>query len=206
MLRIWGRTNSLNVQKVMWAVGELRLEHERIDAGGAFGRLDTPEYGRLNPNRRIPTIEDGALVVWESNACVRYLAARYGAGTLWPEDPGQRARSDMWMDWSTTVVLPDLTPAFMQLVRTPPEQRDRALIDACAARLADAFRLLDDHLGHTPFVAGDDLTIGDIPLGCCFWRYQNLDIDRPGLPNCQLWYQHLKTRDPYRRHVMLPLT
>src|SRR3712207_3006566 len=94
MLRVWGRTNSINVQKVMWTVTELGLEHERIDAGGAFGGLDTAAYWALNPNRRIPTVEDdgGGVVVWESNAIVRYLAARYGAGSLWPEDPAARAR------------------------------------------------------------------------------------------------------------------
>jgi glutathione S-transferase len=206
MLRIWGRTSSLNVQKVMWTVAELGLEHERIDAGGAFGKLDTPAYGRLNPNRRIPTIEDGDVVVWESNACVRYLAARYGAGSLWPEAPGQRARSDMWMDWAVTTVMPELGPAFMQLVRTPAGKRDMAVVAAAAARLGPVFALLDDHLAHSPYVGGEALTIGDIPLGCAFWRYQNLDLERPPLPNCQLWYQSLKARDAYRRHVMLPLT
>lgn len=206
MLRIWGRTNSLNVQKVMWAVGELGLTHERIDAGGAFGGLDTADYRRLNPNGLVPVVEDGPVVVWESNACVRYLAARYGDGGLWPGDPGERARSDMWMDWATTTVIPALGPAFMQLVRTPAEKRDMAVVTSAAARLGPIFALLDDHLAHTPFVAGDHLTIGDIPLGCAFWRYQNLDIDRPSLPNCQLWYQNLKARDAYRHHVMLPVT
>ena len=85
MLRVWGRNASINVQKVMWAIGELGLEHERIDAGGAFGHLDTEAYGTLNPNRRIPTLQDGSLVLWESNVVVRYLASKYGAGGLWPE-------------------------------------------------------------------------------------------------------------------------
>src|SRR5579862_9124920 len=100
MLRIWGRKNSINVQKVMWAVGELGLPHERLDAGGSFGGLDTPEFGKLNPNRRIPVLDDNGIVVWESHAIVRYLAEKYGRGTLAPEDPGARARSDMWTDWT----------------------------------------------------------------------------------------------------------
>src|SRR5690606_22701182 len=119
MLTVWGRTNSINVQKVMWTVGELGLEHERIDAGGAFGGLDTAEYGRMNPNRRIPVLQDGELGLWESNAIVRYLAARYGAGTLWAEDPAQRSEADRWMDWMVTTLLPDMTVVFWQLVRTP---------------------------------------------------------------------------------------
>ena len=206
MLRIWGRTNSLNVQKVMWAVAELGLEHERIDAGGAFGRLDTAEYGRLNPNRWVPTVVDGDLVVWESNACVRYLAARYGEGSLWPVDPGVRARGDMWMDWTSTTVGPDLGVPFWQLVRTPAEKRDLPAVAAAAQRLGPVWSRLDAHLADRRFVAGDRLSMGDIPAGVAFWRYRNLAIERPPLPNLQRWSAELETRLAYQTHVMLPLT
>ena len=70
MLKIWGRTNSINVQKVMWTVAELGVAHERIDAGGAFGKVDQPEYAAMNPNRLVPVLEDGSAVIWESNAIV----------------------------------------------------------------------------------------------------------------------------------------
>jgi glutathione S-transferase len=206
MLKIWGRTSSVNVQKVMWTVGELGLDHERIDVGGAFGGLDGAEFGRLNPNRRIPVLQDGGTVVWESNAIVRYLAARYGTGSLWPEDPGRRAQADQWMDWMQTVLMPDMTIVFWQLIRTPEDQRDLAAVAAAARRLGPLWQILDDWLGSRSFVAGDELTIGDIPVGALYWRYVNLAIDRPSLPNCQLWYQELKRREPYRDHVMLPVT
>jgi glutathione S-transferase len=206
MLKIWGRTNSINVQKVMWAVGELGLEHERIDAGGAFGGLDTAEYGRMNPNRRIPVLQDGDLVLWESNAIVRYLAARYGAGTLWAEDPALRSEADRWMDWMVTTLLPDMTVVFWQLVRTPENQRDMPAVEAAAKRLGPSWQILDAHLGGRRFVAGNEFSMGDIPVGCAYWRYINLDVDRPNLPNLGLWFQSLKTRDAYRQHVMLPVT
>ena len=206
MLRIWGRTNSINVQKVMWAVGELGLEHERIDAGGQFGRLDTPEYGALNPNRLVPTVEDGGAVVWESNACVRYLAARYGAGGLWPEDAALRSASDRWMDWQITRVQADMTVVFWGLIRTPAEKRDMAAINAATARLGEVWRVLDHHLASRLFVAGDHLTVGDIPVGAMCYRYQELPIERPKLPNLEAWYGRLRERAPYREHVMLPLT
>jgi glutathione S-transferase len=206
MLRIWGRTSSINVQKVMWAVGELGLAHERIDAGGAFGKLDTPEYGRLNPNRRIPVVEDGEVVVWESNACVRYLAARYGRGSLWPEDPGVRAGADMWMDWMLTTLHADLLVCFWQLVRTPPERRDDEAVAAAARRLGPLWSILDNHLAGRPFVAGERLTMGDIPVGCAFWRYRNLAVERPPLGHLERWHEALAGREAYRRHVMLPVT
>jgi glutathione S-transferase len=206
MLRIWGRTNSINVQKVMWTVGELGLAHERIDAGGAFGRLDTEEYGRLNPNRRVPTIEDDDTVVWESNAIVRYLTARYGAGGLWPEDPAERARGDMWMDWITAELIPDMTPVFWGLIRTPAERRDQTAIDAAVKRLADKWRLLDGWLAGREYVAGDRLTMGDVPAGAACYRYHELPIERPTLPNVAAWYARLRERAPFREHVMIPLS
>ena len=206
MLRIWGRNNSINVQKVMWAVGELGLAHERIDVGGAFGRLDTPEYGRLNPNRRIPTVEDGEVVVWESNACVRYLAARYGASTLWPEDPARRAIADSWMDWQQTTLLPDMTVTFWGLIRTPEAERDHAAIAAAAKRLGPTWQVLDRHLASRRFVAGHALTIGDIPVGAACYPYYGLPIERPDLPNVAAWYGRLEERAPFREHVMVPIT
>jgi glutathione S-transferase len=206
MLRVWGRNNSINVQKVMWAVGELGLAHERIDVGGKFGGLDTPEYGRLNPNRRVPTVEDEGVVVWESNACVRYLAARYGAGRLWPEDPGKRAVADMWMDWQASTLLPDMTVVFWGLVRTPEAGRDHGAIEAAAKRLGPVWEILDQHLASRAFVAGDALTIGDIPVGAACYRYFGLAIARPRLPHVERWYGRLKERAPYREQVMVPIT
>lgn len=206
MLRIWGRNNSINVQKVMWTVGELGLEHQRIDAGGRFGALDTPDYGALNPNRLVPVIEDGDVVVWESNAIVRYLAARYDADGLWPADPARRAEADRWMDWMITSLLPDMTVVFWGLVRTPPEQRDTGRIEASAEKLGRIFAILNDHLADRRFVTGEDFTMGDIPVGAACYRYHALPIKRPALPGLEAWYARLQDREPFRTQVMIPLT
>src|SRR6185503_3524707 len=116
MLKVWGRKNSSNVQKVMWAVGELGLAHERIDIGGPFGGNREPAYLALNPNGLVPTVEDGDLVLWESNSIVRHLASRHGAGTLEPADPATRALASQWMDWQLSVASPAIGPAFMGLI------------------------------------------------------------------------------------------
>ena len=206
MLKIWGRNNSINVQKVMWAVAELGVAHERIDAGGAFGKVDQPEYAAMNPNRLVPVLEDGSTVIWESNAIVRYLAAQYGAGELWPDDPAPRSEADRWMDWQITVIQADIRPVFWGLIRTPPEQRDMAEINAAAERLGTAMQIFDRHLAGRTFVVGDALTMGDIPIGCVCWRYLQLDIARPHLPHVTAYAQRLQARPAYREHVMLPLT
>ncbi len=205
MLKIWGRRNSINVQKAMWAIGELGIEHEHIDAGGPFGGLDTDEFGEMNPNRRVPVIDDGSTVVWESHAIVRYLAAKYGHGSLWPEDAGARARTDMWMEWTTA----DLQPAFISGVfwsfyRTPEAQRNWNVIRQGIARSAIMFRMVDRQLEGRDYLAGDTLTIGDIAVGAQLYRYFELEIDRPDLPQVEGWYARLKDRAAYREHVMVP--
>jgi glutathione S-transferase len=206
MLRIWGRVNSINVQKAMWAIAELGLPHERTDAGGAFGGLDTPEYKAKNPNSRIPTIDDHGVIVWESNTVVRYLAARYGAGTLWPIDPARRSEADRWMDWQQTTLAPDMFPVFWGLIRTPPEKRYMAVIKAAGERLAASWLLLEKQMGDRAFVAGNELTMGDIPVGCAFWRYSKLDVAKPALPKCNAWHQRLQERPGFRQHVAMPLS
>ncbi len=203
MLRIWGRKNSINVQKVMWAVGELGLAHERIDAGGQFGGLDTDEFAAMNPNRRVPVIDDDGTIVWESHSIVRYLAAKYGAGSLAPDDPGIRARSDMWMDWTLADLQPAFIGVFWNFYRTPEARRNWQFIRQGIARSAVLFRLLDQHLEGRPFVAGDSLTMGDIPAGAQLYRYFTLQIDRPSLPNVEAWYARLQEREAYRTHIMV---
>jgi len=190
----------------MWAVGELELPHERIDAGREYGGLDTAEYRALNPNRVIPTLQDGDAVVWESNAVVRYLAAKFGAGGLWPLDHAERGVADQWMDWQQTTLLPDMRTVFWGLVRTPPEQRDQRRIDAAVESLKELWSRLDGHLRGRPFVAGERLTMGDIPVGVLCYRYHALGIARAPLGNLEAWYGRLTSRAAFRRHVMLPLS
>lgn len=206
MLTVWGRPNSINVQIVMWTAAELGLEVDRKDVGGAFGGLDTPEYLAMNPNGQIPTVQDGDLTIWESNACARYLAARYGAGSLWPEDPAERAKADMWMDWKKTSLMGPMTTVFWGLVRTPEGKRNTATIDAAAETARSLYAKLDNWLAGKDFVLGDRLTIGDIPAGAMAYRFMNLVEDRPPMPNLEAWYSRLSGRPAYRDNVMLPIT
>ena len=205
MLKIFGRTNSINVQKVMWTVAELGLPHQRVDAGMAHGVVNEPWYADLNPNRLVPAIDDDGVVLWESNVIVRYLAARHAAGTLMPADPALRARAEMWMDWQQTS-FPGFGPLFLGLIRTPPEKRDMAVIRAGQESTEGALRLLDKYLANRPWMIADHLTVADIPLGCVAYRWYALPIERPELPNLRAWYQRLTTRPAFAQHVMLPLT
>jgi glutathione S-transferase len=204
MLKVWGRATSSNVQKVMWAVGELGIAHDRIDAGGPFGKLDTPEFLALNPNKLIPAIDDDGFTLWESNAIVRYLADTYGRGTLGPQDRKAFAGADQWMDWAATTIQPDVIGnIFMGVIRTSAVERNQATLDAAIQRVGDKLGLLDAHLAGRAYVGGTALTMADIALGSLMYRYFTLPISRPNLPNVEAWYARLQARPAYKAHVMI---
>ncbi len=206
MLKVWGRNNSINVQKVLWCLDELNVPYERVDAGMAFGVVNTPEYRLLNPNGLVPTIEDDGVVLWESNAIVRYLAARYGNGTLWPDDAAARARADRWMDWQATTLWPNLRKVFWGLVRTPPEKRDTAAIETARQKTAEKFAIVDAQLHNERHLGGESLTIGDIAVGVAAYRWFEMPVERSRAKNLEAWYQRLKERPGFARNVALPLT
>ena len=206
MLRIWGRSNSINVQKVLWCCEELDIRYQRVDVGGPFGGNREPEYLRLNPNGLVPTISDGGFVLWESNAIVRYLAARHGMGTLCPEDLAERADADRWMDWQMGTLWGNFRPAFVGLIRTLPEKRDRADIATAISKTSENLAMLDAHLAARDYVTGPAFTMADIPLGVTAYRWFNLEIERPPMPNLEAWYERLCARSPYKATVMLLLS
>jgi glutathione S-transferase len=206
VLRIWGRSNSINVQKVLWCCEELDVRYRRVDVGGPFGGNKEPEYLRLNPNGLVPTISDGGFVLWESNAIMRYLAAKHGMGTLYPEDLAERADADRWMDWQMGTLWANFRPAFVGLIRTLPEKRDRDDIATAISRTAKNLAMLDAHLAARDYVTGPAFTMADIPLGVTAYRWFNLEIERPPMPNLEAWYERLCARFPYKATVMLPLS
>ncbi|MES1155826.1 MAG: glutathione S-transferase [Pseudorhodoplanes sp.] len=207
MVKVWGRNTSSNVQKAMWAVGELGLENERFDIGGAFGKNREPAYLNMNPNGLVPTLQDGDFILWESNAIIRYLARTHGGGKLEGSTPKINALANQWMDWQLSVLGPAITPAFWGLIRTPEDKRDLAAIAASQSKTTEAMKILDAQLGKTSHVAGDEFTMGDIPVGVMTYRFWQLVPERPELPGLQRWYAGLQKRDAFRKAVeSIPLT
>ncbi len=206
MIRVLGRNNSINVQKVMWCAAELSLDVDRRDIGLQFGGNDTPEYLAKNPNGLIPTLEDGELTVWESNTIVRYLADKYGTGDWALATPGERALASQWMDWYLTTIHTPLGFVFRSLIRTPEAERDMPAVEANIVATNRLWGMLDQHLQGKSFVLGEIPSVGDIPIGCAVYRWFNMDVERPALPNVSAWYERLCARPAYRDHVMIPLS
>lgn len=208
MLKIWGRANSVNVQKVLWCCDELGLPFERIDAGLQFGQVNDPAYRELNPNGQVPTLVDGTFVLWESNSILRYLVMQYGASSsLYPSEPKLRASIDRWLDWSLSTLAPTERPVFLTLVRTPPEERDMAALAANLKTLIARWKIVDGHLQGRFHLEGDRLTLADIVLGAFAKRWFGVEgVDRPAMPSLERWYQRLTQRAAFRKHIDLPLT
>jgi glutathione S-transferase len=205
-ITIYGFPASSNVQKPLWVCGEIGLSFTFIKKGGPYGGLDDPEYLELNPNGRVPTVIDGDLVVWESAACARYLAARYGGGTIWPDDPAIRAEGDKWMDWHLGTLGPALKPVYDALIRTSPDERNQDALKIGIENLRNTISILDDALKGRKYVAGDNFSFGDISVGIGAYRWYNIPIDRPELPHLRDWYERLTERPAYQKYIMRPLS
>ena len=205
MLKIWGRANSSNVQKVLWCCEELGIGFERIDAGGPFGRTDQPEYLAMNPNGLVPTIQDDDVIVWESNTILRYLATTRGGARLYPTNPVPRTQVERWMDWQLASMTAPMTGLLMGLVRKVAPHTDPKAIADARERGYKVFQILERQLKDKEFVAGS-FSLADICLGIFVHRWFNFPIDAGDLPNCRAWYERLATRPGYKTHVMQPIT
>ena len=207
-LKIWGRTNSVNVQKVLWCLAELDLAYERIDAGMAFGRNRDPDYLAMNPNGRVPTLVDGDFVLWESNSIMRYLVLAYAKGSpIYPEAPKRRASVDRWLDWSLSTLQPVDRPVFWALVRTPIDQRDMVAIQNDADAEAVVWRIADAQLAIRRFIEGDDFTIADIALGAYARRWFGVEgVIKPRLANLERWFAEFASRPGFVRFIAPPMS
>jgi glutathione S-transferase len=206
-MTLYGRRTSINVQKALWALRELELPFDWVEADSTIGWPTNPDYlQNLNPNGRVPTLVVDGTILHQSNVIVRYLAYTYAKGTLWPEDPMVRALSDVWMDWQQTECYQNLTPVFWGLIRTPPEKRNLTQLKAQTEKLHDNFRVLDRALKGKKYVAGDSFTMGDIPAGAALYRYKAMELNHPPMPDLDAYYKRLQERPVYRADIMIPLS
>ena len=203
-ITLWGRQSSFNVQKVLWVLDILQVSYEHIELGGKFGGLETREFQALNPHRKVPVLRDGDLIIWESHAIIRYLAAQYGASTLWRDRPSDRSFIDRWIDWAATRLQPDFMALFWGHYRTPEPKRDARAINAARQACVQNYALLNHHLSTNAFLFGSHLTLADVPVGATLYRYFNMGINVPQPPDLLAWYERLCAIESYQRQIMVP--
>jgi glutathione S-transferase len=203
MLTIWGRANSVNVQKVLWCCEELGLEAERIDAGMQFGRNHEADYLAMNPMGRVPTLVDDGFTLWESNSILRYLAMQYAPGnSIYPADAKLRASVDRWLDWTLSTLQPAERPVFWGYVRTPEAERDIASLQKQALEVDKLWRVIDAQLDGRDFLEGDAFTLADLVVGAYARRWYGIaQLGRSSLANLERWYAALATRPGFDRYV-----
>ena len=205
MLKLWGRTSSINVRKVLWTLQAINVPFERIDAGWQFGIVQTPSFLAKNPNAMIPLLEDGDFSLWESNVIVRYLCAKYAAGTLYPSNLQQQFDAERWMDWQQTTLNNASRGAFMQWIRTSPESRQANIIAKSVAETEALLTLLDQRLAQNDYMLGQQLTMADIPIACEIHRWWGLPQPRPAFVNIERWYAQILQHPASRGVLDLPL-
>lgn len=204
MIELWGRKNSYNVQKVLWALAELNLEYTHQDVGSNEGDLETSKFLAMNPHARIPVLVDKGSVIWESNTIVRYLSAAYGENILWLDNPLQRSYADRWMDWELATLEPDFMGLFWGFYRKPESKRDYVQIENSKCRCEQHFKMLDDHLQKNNFLAGDTFSMGDIPAATYLYRYFEMGVEVEKPENVMVWYQRLSSRKAFQQTIMTP--
>jgi glutathione S-transferase len=204
MIRVWGRRSSVNVQKVLWTLAELNIPFTRETVGGSFGGNRDPDFLRMNPNGLIPVILDGDVTMYESNAIVRYLSAKYRAGEMRPADHRSLAWAEQWMDWQQLTFAPPVSTMFWNNVRLPALKRNAAAVAEAEKAAIAALHIADNHLAQHDWFAGERFSFGDIVMGAMFWRYLGLDCAKPEVPHVQEWFEALKRREPYKAWVMVP--
>lgn len=206
MVTLWGRNNSTNVKKVRWTLAELNMPYEQIMAGQSFGVNRDAAYLALNPNGLVPMLKDGDDVLWESNTIVRYLAAQYGADSLWQASPIQRAKSEKWMDWANETLSPVHRKILFGLVRTPAEQRNMAEIEAAIEACEPLLDILESTLAKQTWLSGETFGFGDIAVAPFVYNLLETVKTWQPRPHLARWYQQLAERPAFRDVVMIPVS
>lgn len=198
LLKILGRTSSINVRKVLWTCRELDISYEREDWGIGFNSTHDPAFLALNPNAQVPVIIDENGVLWESNTICRYLVGKHGRSDLLAVEPAARARIEQWMDWQATELNPSWGYPFYALVRKDPSCQDPQQIAAGVKGWNEKMGLLEQQLSRTgAYVAGAEFSLADVLIGLSVHRWRQTPMERPDYPAVAAYCKRLEQRSGF---------
>ncbi|MEI4551289.1 glutathione S-transferase family protein [Pseudoalteromonas spongiae] len=205
-MKLYGRTTSFNVQKVLWLLTELNLDFQHIELGGRFGGLDNCEFKQLNPMGKVPVLVDNGRAVWESHTILRYLAAQYGSPTWYSACAFERSLYERWLDWSQTIFQPAFMGTFWGYYRMPPNKRDMVAVNRHLDSCINCLATINKQLQQTSYLAGNTLSLADIVVGAVIYRLTSQGLEIPLPEHVSNWYQKLKSRPGYKTWVMSDFT
>ena len=201
MIQLYGRRNSINVQKVSWALCELNIEFKWHDEHGKFGTVNVENYEKLNPQLIVPTLDFNGTIINQSNSIVRYLYRKH-TDVYEISKAEDIAIAEQWMEFQATDLQLNMTPIFWGLVRNPPEDRDQDLIDKNIILLNKKFEIFDNFLEGHEYILNNSFGMSDIIMGVATYRYNSLPIERPNLVNLQNWYKKISNRNCFKKNIL----
>ena len=201
MIQLYGRRNSINVQKVSWALCELNIEFKWHDEHGKFGTVNVENYEKLNPQLIVPTLDYNGTIINQSNSIVRYLYRKH-TDVYEISKAEDIAIAEQWMEFQATDLQLNMTPIFWGLVRNPPEDRDQDLIDKNLILLNKKFEIFDNFLEGHEYILNNSFGMSDIIMGVATYRYNSLPIERPNLVNLQNWYKKISNRNCFKKNIL----
>ena len=201
MIQLYGRRNSINVQKVSWNLCELNIEFKWHDEHGKFGTVNVENYEKLNPQLIVPTLDYNGTIINQSNSIVRYLYRKH-TDVYEISKAEDIAIAEQWMEFQATDLQLNMTPIFWGLVRNPPEDRDQDLIDKNIVLLNKKFEIFDNFLSDREFILNNNFGMSDIIMGVATYRYNSLPIERPNLVNLQNWYKKISNRNCFKKNIL----
>lgn len=178
-------------RKVLIAASLLGIELETEVVDLFAGKGQSPEYLRLNPQGKVPTLVDGGFSLWESNAILQYLAAQKPDSPLLPGDTRSRADILRWQFWESSNWAPACSVYINENVLKPMLGLGEA--DAGELRKADEkfhrfAKVLDAHLSAHPWLAGDALTLADVSVAPVLMYAEAGKYPLEGYPHIVAWF------------------
>jgi glutathione S-transferase len=202
-LTVWGRPEAVNVQKVLWCAEELGLDYTRIDVGGHFGGLDTPDFLAMNPWGRIPVIRHNDFTLWESNACLRYLCRTFKQGPFANLSDHAFAQADQWVDWlSTTLYYSAFRQYYLYQIRIPSAEKDASKLAAFREEALIPLRFLNEQLAKRSYVVSEQFSMADLLAGVYVDRWMRLDAEASSLTHIARYFERLSQREPYKKTIL----
>jgi glutathione S-transferase len=199
-LRIYGiaRTRAF---RALWIAEELGLDYEHfpIEIGDAGARA--PQFLAINPNGRLPFIDDNGFVLFESLAITLYLAKKHSAGKLYPGSLDAEAKAWQWSFWAIAEVDRGVNIWSLHAVRLPQAERDAAKRDEALKVVATPFKILDAALAKQSYLLGDDFTVADLNVAAVISRA--VDMGLSGTPNLKAWLTRCLERPAARKALAL---